>query len=167
MSKMGIETKYEYIYYTILDVDGILELLREAGAIDEMIDTLSIQERHSIWKDSLNKVFKDSKDYTVNNFRVDETRYCDDIKQWTHRNRQHKECPVFVKYNDKQPVKVEGEGYMFCLYEKKEDNDYESELLSQRYSGNETMYNYEVHGIEPPDWFVGNSDGLAGAGGRL
>ena len=167
MSKMGIETKYDYIYYTILGVENILELLREAGAIDGMVNTLTIQERHTIWKDSLNKLFKDSKDYTVNNFRVDEIRYCDDIKYWRHRNMQHKDCPVFVKYKDNQPVKIEGEGHMFQLYEKKEDNGYENELLSQRYNGNEAMYNYEVHGIEPPDWSVSNYDGLARAGGRL
>ena len=120
---MGIETKYKYIYYTILDVEGIFELLRDAGTIDEMMDTLTIQERHSIWIDSFNRVFKNNKDVTVNNFRVDEIKYCDDIKQWCCRSSQYyQKCAVFVKYNDKQPVKVEGEGYMFCLYEEKDDN---------------------------------------------
>ena len=114
---MGIETKYEYKYYTILDAEGIFELLREAGTIDEMMDTLTLQERHSIWIESLNKLFKNSKDNTVNNFRVDEAMYCLDIKEWCHRNMQDEKCPVFIKYNDKQIVKVEGEGHMFCLLE--------------------------------------------------
>jgi len=164
---MTIETKYEYKYYTILDEGGIFELLREAGMIVEMMETSTAIGREHIWIESLNNVFKDSKDDTVNNFRVDEVIYCDDIKQWCHRNRQHTECPVFIQYNDKQPVKVEGEGIMFSLYEEKDDNGYEDELLSQRYNGDETRYNYEVHGIAPPDFYGGCVDGLAGAGGRL
>ena len=116
-NKMTIETKYEYKYYTILDAEGIFELLREAGTIDEMMDTLTLQERHSIWIESLNKLFKNSKDNTVNNFRVDEAMYCLDIKEWCHRNMQDEKCPVFIQYNDKQFVKVEGEGHMFCLLE--------------------------------------------------
>ena len=81
--------------------------------------------------------------------------YCDDIKQWCHRNRQHKKCPVFIQYNDKQPVKVEGEGIMFSLYEE----------LDQCDNGYETRYNYEVHGIAPPD--IDLVDGLSSLGGRL
>lgn len=167
---MGIETKYEYIYYTVLNAQGIVELLRQAGTIDEMMETPTMPERERIWIESLNKVFKDSKDDTVNNFRVDEAMYCNDIKHWYRQNRQHKECPVFVKYNNSQPLKVEGEGHMFYLYEKKDNNDdngYEDELLSQCYNGDETRYNYEVHGIAPPDIDEGSIDGLAGAGGRL
>ena len=57
----------------------------------------------------------------MNNFRVDSAQYCDDIKHWRHRNMQHKECPVFVKYNESQPVKNEGEGHMFYLYEEEEE----------------------------------------------
>ena len=166
---MGIETRYEYKYYTVLDVEKIVKLLCDAVSEDEMMDTLTLEEVKHIWIDSLNKVFKDNKDYTINNFRVDDAWYCDDIKYWRHRNMQHKECPVFIQYNDKQTVKVEGVGYIFSLYEELDqcDNGYEDELLSQRYNGDETRYNYEVHGIAPPDIDEGCVDGLAGLGGRL
>tara|TARA_A100001011_G_C14101329_1_gene752948 strand:+ start:407 stop:907 length:501 start_codon:yes stop_codon:yes gene_type:complete len=166
---MGIETRYDYNYYTVLGVENIVKLLSEAGTADEMMDTLTLEEVKHIWIDSLNKVFKDNKDYTVNNFRVDDAWYCDDISHWCHRNMQHKECPVFIQYNDKQTVKVEGVGYIFSLYEELDqcDNGYEDELLSQRYNGDETRYNYEVHGIAPPDIDEGCVDGLAGLGGRL
>ena len=74
---------------------------------------------------------------------------------------------IFIQYNDKQPVKVECEGIMFSLYEELDqcDNGYEDELLSQRYNGDETRYNYEVHGIAPPD--IDRVDGLSSLGGRL
>ena len=157
---MTIETKYEYKYYTILDEEWIFKVVKEAGMMGR-------GGGEHIWIESLNNVFKDNKDDTVNNFRVDEAIYCDDIKQWCHRNRQHKKCPVFIQYNDKQPVKVEGEGIMFSLYEELDqcDNGYEDELLSQRYNGDETRYNYEVHGIAPPD--IDLVDGLSSLGGRL
>jgi hypothetical protein len=150
---MGIETKYKYIYYTILDDKGIFELLGEADTMDEMMDTLTTNERVTIWINSLNKVLKNNNDYTVNNFRVDETRYCDDIKQWcSYSKQQSKQCPVFVQYNDKQPIKVEGEGYMFHLYEKNDDDDDDDD---------------EDDNSDSPDCYYGYIDGLAGAGGRL
>ena len=143
---MVIETRYEYIYYTVLDVQDIFKILRDAGTMDEMMQTPTTEDTENIWIKSLNKVFKDSKDYTVSNFRVDSAQYCDDIEHWRHRNIQHKECPVFVQYNASQPVKIEGEGHMFYLYEEEEEE-------------------------ENTSWAPGPDndlvDGLAGAGGRL
>ena len=144
---MVVETRYDYIYYTVLDVEGILKLLCDAGTIREAMRETNETIREQIWIKSLNKVFKNSKDYTVNNFRVDSAQYCDDIKHWCHRNIQHKECPVFVQYNESQPVKNEGEGHMFYLYEEEEQ---EEEEEVEYYS-------------PPPDGY----DGLAGYGGRL
>jgi len=144
---MVVETRYDYIYYTVLDVEGILKLLCDAGTIREAMRETNETIREQIWIKSLNKVFKNSKDYTVNNFRVDSAQYCDDIKHWCHRNIQHKECPVFVQYNESQPVKNEGEGHMFDLYEEEEQ---EEEEEVEYYS-------------PPPDGY----DGLAGYGGRL
>ena len=147
MIKMGIETKYDYIYYTVLDEEEIFKLLREAGMITEMMATATATGREHIWIESLNKAFNESKDFTINNFRVDEVRYCDDIKQWCSYSReQSRKCPVFVKYNNSQPVKIEGEGIMFCLYEKKDDNN-----------------NYDIYGNILPDI----DDMLGGYGGRL
>ena len=148
---MVIETRYDYIYYTVLGVEGILKLLCDAGTIREAMRETNETVREQIWIKSLNKVFKNSKDYTVNNFRVDSAQYCDDIKHWHHRNMQHKECPVFVKYNESQPVKNEGEGHMFYLYEEEEEE--EEENTSWAPPG--------------PDWYNNGLDGLAGAGGRL
>lgn len=145
---MVVETRYDYIYYTVLDVEGIFKLLREAGTMREMMRETNEIVREQIWIKSLNKVFKNSKDYTVNNFRVDSAQYCDDIKHWHHRNMQHKECPVFVKYNESQPVKNEGEGHMFYLYEEEEEEEVEY------YS-------------PPPDGDIDGLAGLAGYGGRL
>ena len=141
---MGIETKYDYTYYTVLDVECAANVLQEADTVEELSAASNATERENIWIKSLNKLFRESNDFTVNNFRVDSAQYCDDIDQWRNRNIQHKECPVFVQYNASQPVKIEGEGHMFYLYEEEEEEEVEY------YS-------------PPPDGY----DGLAGYGGRL
>ena len=162
---MGFETNYVYIYYTVLDMQDILELLREVGTIDEMLDTLTMSERERLWIDSLNKSFRYSNDDTVNNFRVDEARYCDDIKQWYHLNMQHYKCPVFVQYNYIQSVKIDGEGHMFYLYEKEDDDisvDQSVASLPSRRVRQGTS-NYQI--INGPDTI--DLDLLASSGGRL
>ena len=143
---MGIETKYDYIYYTALDIEAAANVLQEADTVEELSAASNARERENIWIKSLNKLFRESNDFTVNNFRVDSAQYCDDIEHWRHRNIQHKECPVFVKYNDSQPVKNEGEGHMIYLYEEGKEEEEEVEYYSP-----------------PPDGY----DGLAGYGGRL
>ena len=142
---MVVETRYDYIYYTVLDVEAAANVLQEADTIEEILAASNATERENIWIKSLNKLFRESNDITINNFRVDSVQYCDDIEHWYHRNMQHKECPVFVKYNESQPVKIEGEGHMFYLYEEEEEEEVEY---------------YSPH----PD---GSIDGLAGYGGRL
>lgn len=141
---MVVETKYDYIYYTVLDVEAVANVLQEADTIEEILAASNATERENIWIKSLNKLLRESNDFTVNNFRVDSVQYCDDIEHWRHRNIQHKECPVFVQYNASQPVKIEGEGHMFYLYEEEEEEEVEYYSL-------------------PPDSY----DGLAGYGGRL
>ena len=143
---MVLETRYDYIYYTVLDVEAVANVLQEADTIEEILAASNATERENIWIKSLNKLFRESNDFTVNNFRVDSVQYCDDIKYWHHRNMQHKECPVFVKYNESQPVKNEGEGHMFHLYEEEEEEENTSWTPGPEYNG---------------------LDGLAGAGGRL
>ena len=143
---MVIETKYDYIYYTVLDIEGLFKLLEDTGVAEEY-NGANERDRQRIWIISLNKTFKDSKDYTVSNFKVDSAQYCDDIEHWYNRNMQHKECPVFVKYKESQSVKNKGEGIMFHLYEEYEE---------QQDSG---------YWTPTPDY--GDLDGLAGAGGRL
>ena len=116
---MVLETRYDYLYYTVLDVLGLANVLQEAGTIEEILAASNATERENIWIKSLNKLFRESNDFTVNNFRVDSVQYCDDIEQWRNRNIQHKECPVFVQFNASQPVKIKGEGYMFPYIKKK------------------------------------------------
>ena len=120
---MVIETRYDYIYYTVLDVEAAANVLQEADTVEELSAATSARERENIWIKSLNKLFRESNDFTVNNFRVDSAQYCDDIKHWCHRNIQHKECPVFIRYNEEQSVKIEGEGHMFYLYEEVQEED--------------------------------------------
>ena len=121
---MVIETRYDYTYYTVLDVESAANVLQEAGTIEEILAASNARERENIWIKSLNKLFRESNDITVNNFRVDSVQYCDDIEHWRHRNIQHKECPVFVQFNEEQSVKIEGEGHMFYLYQEEEEEKY-------------------------------------------
>ena len=141
---MVLETRYDYIYYTVLDIEAAANVLQEADTLEELSAASNARERKNIWIESLNKVFKDSKDFTVSNFRVESVQYCNDIEHWRHRNIQHKECPVFVRYNEDQSVKIEGEGHMFYLYQEEEE-----------------------HRSWTPGPDYDDLDGLAGAGGRL
>ena len=119
---MVLETRYDYIYYTVLDIQSAANVLQEAGTVEEILAASDSTERENIWIKSLNKLFRESNDFTVNNFRVDSAQYCDDIEHWCNRNIQHKECPVFVQYNEDQSVKTKGEGHMFYLYQEEEEN---------------------------------------------
>ena len=148
---MTIETRFDYIYYTVLDVQSAANVLQEANTVEEILAASNATERENIWIKSLNKLFKESNDFTVNKFRVDSVQYCDDIEQWRNRNIQHKECPVFVRYNENQQVKIEGEGHMFHLYQQEE----ESHILNRSW----------VAWVPGPEY--NELDALAGAGGRL
>ena len=147
---MVLETRYDHIYYTVLDVEAAANVLQETDTVEELSAASNATERENIWINSLNKLFRESNDFTVNNFRVDSTLYCEDIEHWRHRNLQHKECPVFVRYNENQSVKIEGEGQMFYLYQEEEEEEEENTSWTPG-----------------PDYSDGDLDGLAGAGGRL
>ena len=104
---MGIETKYKYIYYTVIVTEDWLRgnehLLGE--------DAFS-------WNNAckfINTKFEKNTDGNTC-FKVSEAHYCDDIECWHHRNMQHKQCPVFVRFQDDQPIMTTGQGYMFVLY---------------------------------------------------
>ena len=135
-------------------------MLQEAGTIEEILAASNATERENIWIKSLNKLFRESNDFTVNNFRVDSVQYCDDIEQWRNRNIQHKECPVFVQFNASQPVKIKGEGYMFHLYQEEEDEKEEEE-------GTHILNRSWVAWYPGPDYNDNDIDGLAGSDGRL
>ncbi len=135
---MGIETKYEYKYYTVIDTEqwrrGNEEWFGEDGFT---------------WENAINFInhkLKTSKDNSVNNYRVDYAVFCNGICAWRRAQERHKERPVFVQFHEDQPIKIMGEGSLFVLYEE----DYAEDEEDAYSTG--------------PDEIV---DGLAGLGGRL
>ena len=136
---MGIETRYDYIYYTVLDQDWF----------DEAERTLTTELTSERIVNAINIKLKRSNDSSLNCFRVDYIQHSDDIGHWIHRNLQHKECPVFVKIENNQPIIKSGTGTLFVFYEEEEADDYQ-DSISVRYG-------------DAPD----TVDGLASAGGRL
>ena len=139
---MCIETKYEYIYYTIINTSQLGPATREEWFNDGFT-----------WNEAINYVehlFKTSQDESVNNYRVDYAQWCDDIDSWTSSQERHKSIPIFVQYQDNQPIKTMGEGELFVLYDYEEDEDEDDE--EDAYSTGPDEDNY---------------DGLARYGGRL
>ena len=141
---MGIETRYDYIYYTVLHQDWF----------DEAQRILNSELTTEILINVIERKLKQSKDWTLNNFKVDYSQRSDDIGHWIHRNLQHKECPVFVQLEDDQPIITSGSGTLFVFYEEQEDDD-------------DNMFTNEYNRIHSPDHNEGTVDGLAGLGGRL
>ena len=141
---MGIETRYDYIYYTVLHQDWF----------DEAQRILNSELTTEILINVIERKLKRSKDWTLNNFKVDYSQRSEDIGHWIHRNLQHKECPVFVQLEDDQPIITSGSGTLFVFYEEQEDDD-------------DNMFTNEYNRIHGPDHNEGTVDGLAGLGGRL
>ena len=67
-NNMTIETRFDYIYYTVLDVQAVANVLQEANTVEEILAASNATERENIWIKSLNKLFRESNDFTVNNF---------------------------------------------------------------------------------------------------
>ena len=144
---MGIETRYEYIYYTIINTSQLGPATCEEWFNDGFT-----------WDEAINYVehqFKTSEDKSVNNYRVEYAQWCDDIKFWRHKLMQHKEMPIFIQFQQDQEIKKKGEGELFVFYEEQEDED-------------DNMFTNEYNRIHSPDDDnYGTIDGLASAGGRL
>ena len=140
---MGIETTYDYIYYTVLTQDWF-DLAERTLTTDLTTDRLV---------NAINNKLKRNNDSSLNCFKVDYTQHSDDIEQWVNRNLQHKECPVFVQIENNQPIITSGTGTLFIFYEDDDENDYEDDHQQSWSPG--------------PDINEGSVDGLAGAGGRL
>ena len=136
---MGIETKYDYTYYTVIG-RGDMGWCND----DEFTWAKAI--------DFINHKFKNSEDKSVNNYRVDYAGYEQDIKDWIRIHERNKERPVFVQFQDDQPIKTIGEGSMFVLYEEYDDDEYEDDEEDC----------FHIYPTSPE-----HLDGLAGAGGRL
>ena len=142
---MGIETKYDYTYYTAIDIEQWRRGNEDIWGDDGFT-----------WEKAINFInhkLKNSEDKSVNNYRVDYAGYEQDIEDWIRIHERNKERPVFVQFQDDKPIKTNGEGSMFVLYE--EYNDDEDE--DSEYEG-EDEYNNNSPDAE---------DGLAGLGGRL
>ena len=141
---MGLETKYEYIYYTVLDQDWF----------DTARRTLTMELTTERLLNAINRKLEQCKDWTLNNLKVDYSQYCDDIEYWIRAQNRHKECPVFVQIENNQPIITTGSGTMFVLWEEEDDDD--DEVTIEQAINDHSYWN-------GPDGI----DGLSGAGGRL
>ena len=137
---MTLETKYEYIYYTVIVTEqwrrGNEDIWGDAGFT---------------WQNAckfINTKFEKNEDDNTFNFRVENAHYCDNIDDWRRSVIRNKERPVFVQFQDDQQIMTTGEGCMFILYEKDDDDD-------------------ESYYIRPDSNIYNRVDGLAGAGGRI
>ena len=144
---MGIETKYDYTYYTVIGRGDPINM----GWCDD--DGFTWEKAI----DFINSKFKNSEDKSVNNYRVDYAGYEQDINAWIRAHERHKERTVFVQFQDDQPIKTTGGGSMFVLYEEEEEEE----------EDDDNMFTNEYNRIHGPDHNEGTVDGLAGAGGRL
>ena len=150
---MGIETKYDYTYYTVIDTERWRRGNEEWLGYDE--DDSGFTWEKAI--DFINHKFKNSEDKSVNNFRVDYAGYEQDIDAWIRAHERHKERTIFVQFQNDQQIKLTGEGSMFVLYERDYDEDEDDNMFTNEYN--------RIH--SPDDDNYGTIDGLAGAGGRL
>ena len=140
---MGLETRYEYIYYTVLDQDWF----------DTARRTLTMELTTERLVNVINRKLKYIHDkYNDKLLEVDYSQHCDDIDHWIQRNVQHKERPVFVQIDNNQPIITSGSGTLFVFYEDDEDDEVTIEQAI-----NDSSYWNGPDGI----------DGLSGAGGRL
>jgi hypothetical protein len=114
---MGIETRYDYIYYTVLDQDWFDEA--------ERILTTELTTERLI--NAIERKLKINKDWTLNNFKVDYSQRSQDIEYWISINVRNKERPVFVQIEDNQPIVRSGMGTLFVFYEQEED-DYQDSI---------------------------------------
>ena len=146
---MGIETKYDYTYYTVININELSPLTREEWFNDGFT-----------WEEAINYVehlFKTSEDKSVNNYKVEYAGYEQDIGAWISTHERHKERPVFVQFHDNQPIKTTGEGSLFVIYEY-DGVHYSS--ASDDEDDHHLLY-------RAPDHNECSIDGLAGLGGRL
>ena len=141
---MGIETKYDYIYYTVIDTEQWRRGNEDIWGDDGFTWAKAI--------DFINYKFKNSEDKSVNNYKVDYAGYEQDIHAWIRAHERHKERTVFVQFQDDQPIMRTGRGSLFVIYE---------------YDGVHYSSASEDDADPDNDMIDGTVDGLAGLGGRL
>ncbi len=140
---MGIETKYDYIYYTVINQNWF----------DEAERILNAELTTDILINVIERKLKNNTDWTLNDLKVDYSQRSEDIEYWITKNVQHKERPVFIQIENDQPIITSGSGTLFVFYEEQEEDDDGSTSMS--------------YGSGPDGHYYGGIDGLAGAGGRL
>ena len=134
---MGIETKYDYIYYTVINQNWF----------DEAERILNGELTTDILINVIERKLKNNNDWTLNDLKVDYSQRSEDIEYWITKKVQHKERPVFVQIENNQPIISSGSGTLFVFYEEEEKD--------------------EIDNSSPDGHYYGSIDGLAGAGGRL
>ena len=149
---MGIETKYDYTYYTVIDTEQWRRGNEEWFGYDD-------DDNGFTWTKAIefiNYKFKNSEDTSVNKYRVDYAGYEQDINAWIRAHERHKERTVFVQFQDDQQIKTTGGGSLFVIYEEEEEEE-DDNMFTNEYNNNHS----------PDGHYDGNVDGLAGLGGRL
>ena len=150
---MGIETKYDYTYYTVIDTEQWRRGYEDIWGDEGFTWAKAI--------DFINHKFKTSEDKSVNNYRVDYAGYEQDIHSWIRAHENHKERPVFVQFQDDQPIKTTGEGSLFVIYEDDGVHYSGAEDEEEAYStGNEEIEDNYGTSDCPDHWSYG-------LGGRL
>ena len=142
---MGIESKYEYIYYTVINIRDWMHGNEEWFGDEFTWDAAVNFVQHKL---------KTSEDDSVKKYIVEYAQYCDDIGFWRKRHIDHKEMPVFVKFRQDQEIKTEGQGDLFVIYE---DDGVHYSGASDDDEDDDTLLYHR------PDI----DNGLAGYGGRL
>lgn len=160
---MGIEYRYDYTYYTVIDTERWRRGNEEWLGYDEDDDGFTWEKAI----DFINHKFKNSEDKSVNNYRVDYAGYEQDIDAWIRAHERHKERPVFVQFQDDQPITRTGEGSLFVIYQD-DGVHYSGAEDEEGYYNPPTEIENNYGSSDCPDGpYYGSLDGLAGAGGRL
>jgi len=114
---MGIETKYAYKYYTVINVEQWRnddQRIWEEGRGYSLNNVIEF----------INNKFKNSDDKSVNKYRVDYAQYEDDIEHWRRARERNKEMTIFVQFQEDQPIIMRGANSLYVLYEEDQEDDY-------------------------------------------
>ena len=123
---MGIEYKYDYIYYTVINIEHW-----RRGNEDIFGNEFCLERVNQF----INNKFETSEDKIVNDFKVEDSWYIDDIDSWLQANYRNKVRPIFIQFQENQRIIKSGAGYIFVLYE--HDDDYEE------YYSDDDFYNQD------------------------
>lgn len=130
---MVLETEYDNKYYTVININQLSPATREEWFTDGFT-----------WHEAINYVehlLKISEDNSINNFRVEYAKYCDDISVWREEQEGNNNLPIFISFSENQRIETSGE--LFVLYEVADSDEDDNRL----YSDDD---DYSLH-IELPD----------------